>query len=131
MAFANDPEGEPDQAPNTARTALAPSEEADMDDTIVAAIRNNPRFIELERRRNAFSWILCAIMLAVYYGFILLVAFAPGQLAKPLDAGGIVTLGFPIGLGVIISAIVLTGIYVARANSRFDQLNAEILREVK
>jgi uncharacterized membrane protein (DUF485 family) len=31
---------------------------------------------------------------------------------------------------VIVSAFVLTGVYVARANSRYDQLTAEILLEV-
>jgi uncharacterized membrane protein (DUF485 family) len=37
--------------------------------------------------------------------------------------------GIPIGLGVIVCGIVLTGIYVHRANSRFDPLIAEITGE--
>jgi uncharacterized membrane protein (DUF485 family) len=43
----------------------------------------------------------------------------------------VVTIGIPLGLFVIVSAFVLTGIYVAKANATFDRLNAEILREVK
>ena len=41
------------------------------------------------------------------------------------------TWGIPLGVGLILSAFVLTGIYVRRANGEFDRLNAEILREVQ
>lgn len=33
----------------------------------------------------------------------------------------------PLGLGVIIFTIVITGIYVRRANSEFDELNKKIV----
>ncbi|PJN95440.1 DUF485 domain-containing protein, partial [Amaricoccus sp. HAR-UPW-R2A-40] len=46
-----------------------------------------------------------------------------------LSSTGVTTIGVPIGLFVIISAFVLTGIYVAKANTTFDQMNEEILRE--
>ena len=46
---------------------------------IASQVRNNPLFLELITKRNRFSWTLTIIMLVVYYGFILLVAFA-----KPL-----------------------------------------------
>jgi uncharacterized membrane protein (DUF485 family) len=102
-----------------------------MDDKTIRLIRNNPAFVELERRRNVFSWSLCALMLVIYYGFILLVAFAPGLLATPMAASGVVTLGFPIGIGVILAAIVLTGIYVWRANSVFDVMTRQIVEATK
>lgn len=35
------------------------------------------------------------------------------------------TVGIPIGFGVIIFTIIITGIYVRRANSEFDSLTAE------
>jgi len=38
-----------------------------------------------------------------------------------------ISLGFPLGLGVILSAIVLTGIYVLRANTEFDRLTREVV----
>jgi uncharacterized membrane protein (DUF485 family) len=102
-----------------------------MDDKTVRLIRSNPAFAELERRRNAFSWSLCGLMLVIYYGFILFVAFAPGLLATPIAAGGIVTLGFPLGIGVILAAIVLTGIYVWRANSVFDVMTRQIVEAAR
>ena len=55
-----------------------------------------------------------------------MIAFGKETLAIPLD--GVITLGIPLGLGVILSAIVITGIYVRRANREFDQLTAEAVR---
>lgn len=97
-----------------------------MDDAAVRRIQANPQFQELERRRGGFAWTLAVIMLVIYYGFILLVAFWPEVIAARIG-GGVVTLGFPLGLGVILSAVVLTGIYVVRANGEFDRLTREIV----
>ena len=58
--------------------------------------------------------------------FILLVAYAPSFLGIRLGTG-VMTIGIPIGLLVIISAFVLTGIYVSRANSRYDALIRKIV----
>jgi len=101
-----------------------------MGDTNVSRIRREPLFQELVDKRKRFAWALSAAMLVIYFGFILVIAFAPKVLGTPIG-GGVMTVGIPVGLFVIVSAFVLTGIYVARANSRFDQLNAEILREAR
>ena len=91
----------------------------------IARIHADPRFRELERKRNAFSWTLCAIMLIAYFAFIFLVAFAGGFVATPI--AGVITLAFPLGLGVILLAIILTGIYVLRANGEYDELTRQLL----
>ena len=44
-------------------------------------ISENPKFQELVRSRSRFAWTLSWIMLLIYQGFILLVAFAKGFLA--------------------------------------------------
>jgi len=95
-----------------------------MDQLVMPGVRDNPDFVELERTRGRLGWTLTAIMLVIYFGFIFLVAFAPGLMATPVF--GIMTLGFPLGLFVILSAIALTGFYVMRANSAFDRLTARI-----
>jgi uncharacterized membrane protein (DUF485 family) len=94
-------------------------------------IRNNPKFHELVRKRTAFAWTLSVIMLAIYFGFIVLIAYGKAFLGTPLFAGGVTTIGFPIGVGVILSAIALTGIYVSRANTEFDELNRQIIEEAR
>ena len=92
-------------------------------------ILRDPQFQELIRRRSGFAWTLSAIMLGVYFGFILLVAFAKDLMAVRIGTG-VTSLGILLGLGVIILAFVLTGIYVARANSRFDELTRNLTREM-
>lgn len=99
-----------------------------MEPAAYAKIRQNPKFTELVRQRNKLAGTLTIVMLALYFGFIVLVAFAPGFLGTPIG-GGVTTIGIPIGLLVIVSTFVLTGIYVAKANTTFDSLNEQILRE--
>lgn len=99
-----------------------------MSDPVVEKIRRNPKYQELKSKRNSYGWLLTIIMLVVYYGYIGLIAFDKELLAKPLGAG-VTTLGIPIGLGVILFTIIITGIYVRRANNEFDALNEQILKD--
>lgn len=101
-----------------------------MQEDLVKKIENNPKYRELVKKRSRFSWIMAGIMLVIYYAFIMTIAFAPQVLATPIAEGSVTTIGIPIGLGVIISAFILTGIFVARANSEFDRINNELKREV-
>ena len=99
-----------------------------MTDPIVAKIEANPKYHELCRKRNSFGWLLTIIMMVVYYGYIALIAFNKPFLAQPIGAG-VTSVGIPIGMFVIIFTIVITGIYVRRANDEYDRLTAEILKE--
>ena len=99
-----------------------------MMDPLIAKIEANPEHHELRRKRNLFGWSLTALMVVVYYGYIDLIAFNKPFLAQPIGAG-VISLGIPIGLGVIIFTVVITGIYVRRANGEYDRLTAEILEE--
>jgi len=102
-----------------------------MSDNIYQQIESNAHFKELVTKRQRFAFILSIIMLVVYVGFILLIAFAPTWLGTPLHPGTTVTRGIPIGIGIIVLSFLLTGVYVWRANGEFDRLNDEIIREVK
>jgi uncharacterized membrane protein (DUF485 family) len=92
-------------------------------------IAAHPKYQELKSKRTSFGWVLTIAMMVVYYGFILLVAFKKDFLATRLGEG-VMTMGMPIGLGVIVFTIVITAIYVKRANSEFDQLSEEINKAV-
>ncbi len=94
-------------------------------------IENNPKFQQLVAARKSLGWTLSAVMLAIYFGFILLVAFNKPFLGTPLAAGSVTTIGIVIGLAVIVSAFVLTGIYVSKANASYDALTKEIVEESK
>jgi uncharacterized membrane protein (DUF485 family) len=90
------------------------------------AIQHDPKYKELVRIRSAFSWTLTAVTLVIYFGFILLIGYRPKFLGIPLG-DSVMTLGLPIGLFVIVSAFVLVGIYVRRANAVFDRLTRAIV----
>ena len=100
-----------------------------MDNDLTARIVRDPRYQQLKTRRSRFGWLLTLAMLIVYYGFILLVAFDKPLLATRLG-DGVTTIGMPLGLGVIVFTIVITGIYVRRANSEYDELTEQITRGV-
>ena len=95
---------------------------------LTARIAGNPKYQELKSKRSRLGWWLTVAMLIVYYGFILLVAFDKSFLATRLGAG-VTTIGMPIGLGVIIFTILITAIYVRRANSEYDTLTDQIAKE--
>lgn len=100
-----------------------------MSDPVVESVQRNPRYLELRRRRNALGVTLTLLMLVVYYGFIALIAFDKALLSRPIGAG-VTTLGVPLGMAVIVFTIVITGVYVRRANQEFDAINESLLKEV-
>jgi uncharacterized membrane protein (DUF485 family) len=102
-----------------------------MNDSIYNKIQDSPRFKELVSKRERFAWILSAIMLGLYAAFILLIAYGPQVMGTKISADSSITWGIPIGVGLIISAFILTAIYVRRANGEFDDLNNEILKEAQ
>lgn len=98
---------------------------------LVQHIKNDPNYTLLVHKRNRLGWQLSFAMLCIYFGFVLLIAFDPAFLATPLAKGWVTTIGIPLGLGVIIMAFILTGIYVWRANTEFDELTQKIKTNVK
>ena len=101
-----------------------------MENELVNRVKANPNYQKLVSTRSSYGWTLTAIMIVVFYGFILLVAFNKELLSTRIGSG-VITWGIPIGLFVIVFTVILTGIYVARANGQFDELTAKIREEVK
>ena len=100
-----------------------------MHDDLIQRVISHPKYQELKAKRSSFGWTLTWAMMVVYYGFIVLVAFNKQFLATKLGAG-VMTIGIPIGFGVIVFTVVITAIYVRRANSEYDDLTAEITKAV-
>lgn len=99
-------------------------------DQMIQRVQSNPKYQRLRSVRNRFAWILTIMMLIVYYGYVGLIAFDKELLAMPMGVG-VTTWGMPIGLGVILFTVVVTGIYVYRANTEFDAITEEILKEAQ
>jgi len=99
-----------------------------MAEPTIERIERNPRYQQLKATRNRFGWVLTILMLIVYYGYIGLIAFDKELLARPIGSG-VTTLGVPIGMAVIVFTVLITGFYVRRANSEFDAITREILKD--
>jgi uncharacterized membrane protein (DUF485 family) len=70
---------------------------------------------------------LTAVMMAVYFGFILLVAFAKPTMATQLVPG--LSLGIALGAATILFAFVITLVYVRWANRHLDAQADSIVKE--
>lgn len=83
----------------------------------------DPQFRALSKRKNTISLVLTLATLAVYFGFIFLLAFSQETLAVPV---GSTTLGIPLGIGIIVLSWIFTGIYVRWANRNYEAMVADI-----
>lgn len=100
-----------------------------MQEKVMAKIRQNPKFQTLVSRRSRFAWSLSAIVLVVFYGFVLAVAFNPAAVGMSLTGTSFVTVGFGAGVVMFVSFWLLTALYVRRANSEFDALTRDVVEE--
>lgn len=102
-----------------------------MEQNMVDQIKSDPNFHTLVKERSKFAWRLTIAMLIVYFAFILTIAFDPSALGAPLSDDSVTTIGIPIGMAIIVFAFILTGIYVKRANTEFDDLTQKIKDKAK
>ena len=91
-------------------------------------ILQSSAFKKLVSRRWAVSLLLTLIILFIYIGFLLVVAFNKELLSTKI--GNNLTLAIPVGLGIIFIAWVLTGIYVYWANNTYDTAVQEIKKQL-
>lgn len=101
-----------------------------MTQEMVDHIKSNPKYQRLVKARSAFAWRLSLVMLAVYFAFILTIAFDPALLGTKLGSG-VMTVGIPVGIAIIFIAFILTGLYVRRANGEFDDLSRDVKAELE
>lgn len=91
-------------------------------------ILESKEFKKLVYKRWVVSLLLTGLMLSVYFGYLLTIAFNKPVLSHQIDKN--VTLGLPIGIGIILLAWLLTGIYVYWANSDYDKSVTEIKNKI-
>ncbi len=91
-------------------------------------ILNSTEFKAIVRSKNAISIILSILELAIYFGFILLIAYNKEFLSQKIY--GPVTVGIPVGIGVIVLSWVLTGIYVTWSNKIYDEKVSKIREKI-
>lgn len=71
------------------------------------------------RKSRVFSLAMTALMLLLYFGFIMIIAFNKSLFAYKVTSS--LTLGIVCGLGLIILAWLFTGVYTWWANNFYDK----------
>lgn len=101
-----------------------------MNENLVTKIKSNPKYKELVSKRNSFSLKLSLFVLAMFYGYVLVIAFNKEILATKIG-DGVMTIAYPVGAAIIVISFITTLIYVSRANSEFEDLEMAIKDDVK
>ena len=86
------------------------------------ALGQDPRFQALLSSRRRFTWGLTALMLGVYFGYVLTLAYRPDLLGARLVASQPMTVGIPVGFGMFAFTFALVAVYVHRANTVYDAM---------
>ena len=102
-----------------------------MSSVIYERMRVNPKFHKLVSERGCFAWTLSAIVLILFYGFFMLVAFNPGMLGEKIAEGSMWPIGYTLELVLFVFFWLLTFVYVRRANGEFDDLTADLIKEAQ
>jgi len=131
-----------------------------MNKTLVEKIQANPNYIELVSKRSGFALRLAIFVLAMFYSYILVIAFNRELLGVKLSETAVegskwifdktvgengayvlssttemlapvMTWAFPVAAGVILIGFLSTLIYVLRANGEFEDLTNAVKEDVK
>jgi cation/acetate symporter len=94
-------------------------------------MRDNPKFQELVTKRGRFAWTLSTIVLVLFYGFVMTVAFNPTGLGQPVSEGAMLTVGVAVEASLFILFWLLSALYVRRANGEFDALTEEVIKQAQ
>jgi len=97
-------------------------------DPALVRIAADPRYLALVRDRQRFSWTLTAITVAVYTGFISLIAFDKPLMARPIGSG-VTSIGIVAGIGMLVGTVAICAVYVWRANGEYDARIAALLAD--
>ncbi|MBK6973561.1 MAG: DUF485 domain-containing protein [Candidatus Methylophosphatis roskildensis] len=102
-----------------------------MSSAMYERMRTNPKFQELVATRGRFAWTLSIVVLVLFYGFVLAVAYAPSTLGQPVSDGAMLTIGVAVEAFLFILFWVLSAVYVRRANGEFDALTQEVIKQAQ
>jgi uncharacterized membrane protein (DUF485 family) len=93
------------------------------------AIVADPRFQALHARKTRFLWGLMAFSVVYYFLLPLGAAYAPALFAKRVV--GFVNVGLLFALSEFIVAWGIAFVYARRANTQFDRMAAELIRDAE
>jgi uncharacterized membrane protein (DUF485 family) len=99
-----------------------------MSELKIQEVLQSKEFKKLIKKRWAVAFLLTTVMLLAYFGFLLMVAFDKDFFKQKV--GEVTTIAIPIGIGLIVLAWVMTGIYTYWANNFYDKEVEEIKKKL-
>jgi len=128
-----------------------------MNKKLVEKIQSNPNYIELVSKRSSFALKLAIFVLAMFYSYILVIAFNKELLGTRMSEATVegskwiydkvegayvlssatemmtpvMTWAFPVAAIIIVISFITTLIYVNRANGEFEELTEAVREDVK
>ncbi|RLA02328.1 MAG: DUF485 domain-containing protein [Gammaproteobacteria bacterium] len=90
----------------------------------------HPKFQQLVSSRGRMNLIFSLIIIIGYGIFVLGMAYAPELMSQPISPTGSITYGIAMGLFMIVTGVVSSGIYIRWANQKCDPLKQELLNEL-
>jgi len=98
-----------------------------MHDDTLQHIQQHPDYQRLVRHKQRLTVCMTLAVLGIYYGFTLLLAFAPDFMGRALG-GTHTSIGMWLAVSVIVLCFALTAFFV-RQNNRLDPLAEALKRE--
>lgn len=92
-------------------------------------ITDHPKFKELVAKRTRLAVLLTLVVAGLFYALILMVAFTPEVIGKPLGFGGL-TFGVAAVFLCFVLFWLLTALYVYRANNEFEKITEELFSDI-
>ncbi len=89
---------------------------------------NDPSFKRLKKEKWIISVVLGFLVMLLYYGFILMMAYNKPFFANKVTEN--ITIGIPLGVFVLASTIGITAIYVIWANTSYDRLVNKVREKI-
>lgn len=99
-------------------------------DEIVRRVVEHPKYQELVQKRTRVSLAFFALMVVIYAGFILTLAYLPELFSRPIGAGYTMSIGVLSATLVAVSAVLMIAAYVRFSNKHFDPLIKAIVEDV-
>lgn len=100
------------------------------DDEMVRRVVEHPKYQELVQKRTVVSLAFFAVMIVVYAGFIITLAYLPEVFSRPIGEGYTMSVGVLAATLVAVSAVVMIAAYVHFSNKYFDPLIEAIVEDV-
>jgi len=100
-----------------------------MTDEEAKRIRALPEFQDMVKAKRAINLPINLVIIAAYFGFVLMIAYDPAALGTAVG-GGVISIGIYAGLALLVLAFLLTAIYMRLADGKLAELQRKLRAKI-